>query len=196
MCQDRFRKYQLIFFLAVASFFSGCSVVPVEQQIKFSEVNNQHLSDLEQWQFLGRIAMSNEEDSWSANIDWRHETDKEVLNLSGPLGQGAARIVLRSDSIMIDQGDGQVGFSKNIDAYIKQQLGFLVPLSALRFWVIGLTEPDKPFVRFEEGFSQFSWNIQYHNYIQVGKEWMPRKIKIKNNSAQLKLVIDRWVLND
>jgi outer membrane lipoprotein LolB len=196
MCQDRFRIYQLIFFLAVASFFSGCSIIPVEHELKFSEVNNQHLSDLEQWQLLGRIAMSNEEDSWSANIDWRHEADKEVLNLSGPLGQGAARIVLRSDSIMIDQGNGQVGFSKNIDAYIKQQLGFLVPLSALRFWVIGLTEPDKPFVRFEEGFSQFSWNIQYHNYIQVGKEWMPRKIKIKNNSAQLKLVIDRWVLND
>jgi outer membrane lipoprotein LolB len=196
MCQDHFRKYQLIFFLAVASFFSGCSIIPVEHELKFSEVNNQHLSDLEQWQLLGRIAMSNEEDSWSANIDWRHEADKEVLNLSGPLGQGAARIVLRSDSIMIDQGNGQVGFSKNIDAYIKQQLGFFIPLSALRFWVIGLTEPDKPFVRFEEGFSQFSWNIQYHNYIQVGKERMPRKIKIKNNSAQLKLVIDQWVLND
>ena len=140
--------------------------------------------------------MTNEIDSWSATIDWLHEAGKDVLNISGPLGQGAARIVLLSDSIMIDQGDGQIGFSKNVDKYVKQQLGFFVPLSALRFWVVGLNEPDKPFVKFDDGFSQFSWNIQYHNYIQVGDDWMPRKISIKNKSAKLKLVIDQWKLNE
>lgn len=140
--------------------------------------------------------MSNEIDSWSAKINWQHKAGKDVLNLSGPLGQGAVRIILHSDSIMIDQGDGQVGFSKNVDVYIKQQLGFFVPLSALRFWVLGLNEPDKPFVRFDDGFSQFSWNIRYHNYIQVGNDLMPRKISIENNSAKLKLVIDQWMLND
>jgi outer membrane lipoprotein LolB len=189
-------KSQLILFLVVTSFVAGCSVAPVQQEIKHSRIQNQHLYDLKQWHLLGRMAITNKVDSWSAKIDWQHETDKDVLNLSGPLGQGAVRIVLRANSIMIDQGDGKVGFSKNVDKYIKQQIGFVVPLSALRFWVVGLTEPDRPFVRFDDGFSQFSWNIQYRDFMQADKEWMPGKISIKNDSAKLKLVIDQWVLND
>lgn len=175
---------------------TACSVVPVNEEIKYSEIKNQHLYHLMQWHLLGRIAMTNEIDSWSAKIDWMHDANEDVLNLSGPLGQGAVRIVLHSDSIMIDQGDGQVGFSKNVDEYVKQQLGFFVPLVALRFWVLGLNQPDKSFVRLDDGFSQLSWNIHYHDYIQVGNDWMPRKISIKNNSAKLKLVVDQWIVND
>ena len=195
MCRE-YKKFQLVLFVSAIFSLTACSVAPIQQEIKYSEIKNQHLYNLLQWHLLGRIAMTNEVDSWSAKIDWLHETDKDVLNLSGPLGQGAVRIVLHSDSIMIDQGDGQVGFSKNVDEYVKQQLGFFVPLSALRFWVVGLNAPDMPFVSFEDGFLQFSWNIQYHNFIQVGNDWMPRKISIKNNSAKLKLVVDQWMLND
>jgi outer membrane lipoprotein LolB len=195
MCGE-YKKLQLALFFGIFLFLTACAVVPPEQEIKYSEIRNQQLYDLLQWHLLGRIAMANDKDSWSAKIDWLHQVDKDVLNLSGPLGQGAVRIVLYPDSIMIDQGDGQVGFSKNVDQYIKQQLGFFVPLVALRFWVIGLNEPGKPFVSFDDGFSQFSWNIKYHNYIQVGDGWMPRKISIKNNSAKLKLMIDQWTIND
>ncbi len=191
-----YKKFQLVLFLSVIFFLTACTVAPPQQEIKYSEIRNQQLYNLLQWHLLGRIAMTNETDSWSAKIDWLHDVDKDVLNLSGPLGQGAVRIVLHSDSIMIDQGDGQVGVSKNVDQYIKQQLGFFVPLVALRFWVVGLNEPDKPFVRLDDGFSQFSWNIKYHNYVQVGDDWMPLKISIKNNSAKLKLVIDQWTIND
>ena len=195
MCLD-YKKIQLVLFVSVIFSLTACSVTPVQKEIKYTEIDNQHLYDLLQWHLLGRIAMTNEVDSWSAKIDWEHDTDKDVLNLSGPLGQGAVRVVLYSDSIMIDQGDGQVGFSKNVDEYVKQQLGFFVPLSALRFWVVGLNEPDRPFVRFDNGFSQSSWKIQYHNFLQVGNDWMPRKISIKNNSAKLKLVVDQWTLNE
>ena len=189
-------KSQLILFLVVISFVTGCSVAPVQQEINYSEIQNQHLYDLKRWHLLGRMAITDKVDSWSAKIDWQHETDKDVLNLSGPLGQGAVRIVLRANSIMIDQGDGKVGFSKNVDKFIKQQIGFVVPLSALRFWVVGLTAPGRPFIRLNDGFSQFFWNIQYRDFVQTDKEWMPGKISIKNDSAKLKLVIDQWVLND
>ncbi len=180
--------------MAVALFLSGCSTRSIEK-IQYLPTQNQHLHGLEHWRLKGRIAMSNASDSWSANIDWVHEKNKESIGLSGPLGQGSARIVLLPDLIVIDQGDGKVGYSTNIDSYIKQQLGFVVPVTALRFWVLGLPAPDRDFVRLEEGFEQLLWEVHFLSFIPVGNNLMPRKIIIKKKSAKLKLVVEQWIFN-
>jgi len=175
---------------------SACSSTPIRQEVRYSEINNEHLLDLLRWQFTGRIALSNQTDSWSANIVWLHDGDQDTVNLFGPLRQGAVRIVLNPDSIMIDQGNGDIGYSRDPDFYINQQLGFFIPVSALRYWVTGLTAPSTPYLALNSGFSQLQWNIEYKNFVTVQKEVLPQKMSIKNNKAKLKLVIDEWILND
>ncbi len=139
--------------------------------------------------------MSDARDSWSADIEWVHAINKESISLSGPLGQGAAKIVLLPGLIVIDRGDGKIGYSTDIDLYVEQQLGFVVPVTVLRFWVLGLPAPDQDYVRLKDGFEQSSWKIHFLNYISVGDVLMPRKIVIEKASAKLKLVVDQWVLN-
>ncbi len=140
--------------------------------------------------------MSNSRDSWSASIDWVHEENKESIDLSGPLGQGTVKIVLLPDLIVIDRGDGKAGYSTDIDSYIEQQLGFVVPVTVLRFWVLGLPAPDQEFVSLEDGFEQLFWKIHFLNFIQVGNNLMPRKIIVEKDLAKLKLVVDQWIFNE
>jgi len=139
--------------------------------------------------------MSNSRDSWSASIDWFHEKNMERIDLSGPLGQGAVKIVLLPGLIIIDRGDGKTGYSTDIETYIEQQLGFIVPVKVLRFWVLGLPAPKQKFVKLEDGFEQCLWKIHFINFIAVRNNLMPRKIIVEKDSAKLKLVIDQWIFN-
>ena len=177
------------------SCLSACSVTPVQTDVVYSREDRHHLYQLSNWEFNGRIALQNQQDSWSANIEWKHSPDEDRLKLSGPLGQGAVLIVMRKGYIMIDRGNGRVEFSDRVNDFIRQQVGFFVPVLALRYWVVGLAEPEYGLAELEDGFSQFDWDIHYQHFIPVDEELMPRKITVEKDAAKMKLIIDQWVLN-
>ncbi|NOQ36888.1 MAG: outer membrane lipoprotein LolB, partial [Methylococcaceae bacterium] len=150
---------------------------------------------LKKWSFDGRLALFDGKESWSASIEWTHSDGKDELKLSGPLGQGAVAISLTENSVTIDRGDEQIQQSTDVDAFIEQQLGIFIPVRALRYWVLGLTAPEKEFVELTGGFEQEKWIIQYLQMQQTDKEkWMPRKLKAHQNKTRLKLIIDNWML--
>ena len=175
--------------------FSACSLAPVKTDVKYSRIARQHIYSLTYWEFSGRIALQNHENSWSANIEWVHEPEQDQLFLSGPFGQGAVRIILQPKSILIDYGDGRVESSEHVNEFIFRQLGFFVPALALRYWVLGLTAPDATHIDIDDGFSQFDWDVHYQHFIPINGELMPRKIKVIKGDEKLKLIIDHWVLN-
>jgi outer membrane lipoprotein LolB len=186
-------KYFLLMFLFL--FGGGCSeivVKPVE--------DTYHLNDrsafykLKKWTFKGRLAVSDNKESWTASIEWVHTEKKETLQLSGPLGQSAIKIILTENSVILDRGDGKVLQSSEVDAFIEAQLGMKIPINSLRYWVLGLTHPDKSLVKLADGFEQEKWIIQYSQMQQINKQWMPRKLKALQHKTHLKLVIDRWIL--
>jgi len=134
-------------------------------------------------------------DSWSASIEWQHETHQDKIKLSGPLGQGAIAITLTAENISIDTGEKIIQKSENIDALIQQQLGIFIPVQALRYWVLGLTAPDQSYEIHENGFTQAQWLIRYSQMQQLEtQQWMPRKLSVQQQQTKLKLIIDHWVL--
>ena len=175
---------------------SACVVSPEITEYKFLADARQHLQMLEKWQFNGRIALQNQENSWSANIEWLHESEQDRLLLSGPFGQGAVKIILQPESITIDYGDGTVVSSQNVNEFIFQQLGFFVPAYSLRYWVLGAVVPDTKHFGFDDGFSQMGWDVRYRRFTSVKGEILPAKIKVFKGKEKLKLIIDHWELND
>ena len=174
---------------------SACSTVPIEPDIHYSKIAREHLYQMEQWSFEGRLALTGKNDSWSASINWGHRPDDEKIKLSGPLGQGATVIQLTGDLVTIDRGDGQAQSSTHPEEFINQQLGMFVPVHSLRYWVVGLPEPTSAFVETATGFRQAGWFIEYKQMQPVDNQSMPRKITVTNEQVKLKLVIDQWVLN-
>lgn len=150
---------------------------------------------LSQWSFDGRLALTGQKDSWSANIDWQHHQDQERIRLSGPLGQGGTVIQLMGDRVTVDRGHGDVQSSDQPEAFINQQIGVFVPAYSLRYWVTGLPEPNQAFEETGSGFKQSGWLIEYKQMQAVDDQAMPRKLTVTNGQTKLKLVIDQWVLN-
>jgi len=155
------------------------------------------LYELEHWSLEGRLALTGQNDSWSANISWRHSPGAEKIKLSGPLGQGAVAISLIGNIVTIDRGGDDVQSSTQPEEFINQQLGMFVPVRSLRYWVLGLPEPSRPYKDTNAGFNQAGWLSEYKQMQSVNNDGaMPHKMMVMNNQVKLKLIIDRWDLND
>lgn len=181
--------------LIIAILLTACTQTLLKPVTKYRLAERDEFYQLQKWSFDGRLALSDGKESWSASIEWAHSKEKDELKLSGPLGQGAVAITLTENLVIIDRGDEQIQQSSDVDAFIEQQLGMFIPVRALRYWVLGLTAPDKAFVELTDGFEQEKWIIQYSQMQQTNKEkWMPRKLKAHQDKTRLKLIIDNWML--
>jgi outer membrane lipoprotein LolB len=188
-------KARLIIWGCCALLLSGCSFFQVEPPtVAYSKTATLPLYKLEQWTLEGRLSITGRNDSWTANIDWQHKPDNEQIKLSGPLGQGATLIQLTKGMVTIDRGDGKPQSSNQPEAFINQQLGMFVPVQSLRYWVIGLPEPNSNFVETATGFKQAGWLIEYKQMQNVKMNTLPYKLNVTNEQVKLKLIVDQWLL--
>ncbi|NOT11360.1 MAG: outer membrane lipoprotein LolB [Methylococcaceae bacterium] len=182
--------------IIVACLITACSSVDVKPDTTYSVQARQKFYELEQWSFEGRLAITGQSDSWSANMNWIHTPAQENMKLSGPLGQGATHIRLTKEQVTIDRGDGNPQTSVQPEEFVNQQVGILVPLQSLRYWVVGLPEPSQEFIETIDGFNQEGWLVSYKEMQATNGELMPRKISVSNSQAKLKLIVDQWIFNN
>ncbi len=154
-------------------------------------LKNRTVMDLPSWAIDGRLLIKGQ-DIMTASINWRHAPTIDKLKLAGVLGLGAVYIELNEQGILIDKGQGDRYFSLDVDGFIAQEIGFLVPITALRRWIIGAPLEGTPAVWFDDGFEQLGWRVTYSEYMTTQVGGMPHKLKIAKDKINLKLVVDKW----
>jgi len=143
------------------------------------------------WGFYGRMLIRSDE-VVNANISWRHESQRDELSLFGLLGLGKKKIVVDSNGISLDEGGGERLYSQNVDEFIAQKLGFLVPITALRQWVLGRPLNSVAVTKIDGGFEQLGWQVMADRYKLTALGVLPHKLKVSKNNIKLILIIDRW----
>ncbi len=179
------------YFLLLLLVVTGCSsqqVYDVRQERKF---NTQRYLNADSWHLQGRLVLKGD-DVLTASIQWQHSKLLDKLRLAGILGLGAVLITLDASGVTLEQGRMKKRASKDIEAFIAQEVGFVVPIGALRFWVLGTPLPGEPVKLLADGFEQLGWQIKYKGYLQTVEGAMPYKINVTKNSLKLKLVVDQW----
>ncbi len=68
---------------------SSCSNKPVKPIASFQLEERNYLYAKDEWEFSGRLAISDQKNAISASINWKHLKKKDVIELVGPLGNGA-----------------------------------------------------------------------------------------------------------
>lgn len=177
--------------LAVLLGLAACSSIKTYDVDQGQMLSQQQLMNLHKWELNGRLLIKSDE-ILTANIQWQHNRGKDIVKLSGTLGIGAIQIELDDNEIVLDAGKGETGRSQDIDAFIARQVGFVVPITALRLWVLGAHLSGEPVYLQEDGFQQLGWRITYIEYMPTSVGMMPRRIKITKEHMKLKLVIDQW----
>ncbi len=182
-------------FLIILSFcLVSCAEIAVKSTVPFDLSERNYLYDKSAWSFSGRLAYSDNNTSHSASIDWDHQEKIDHLELAGPFGQGRTLIHLFGDKVVIDYGNEQQQYFGDVDELVSRHTGISIPVSALKYWVLGLVEPGIDYFEINNGFLQAGWRVDYLQMNTQKAELvnMPKKIRVEQNNVKLKLIINEW----
>ncbi|HIG64798.1 MAG TPA: outer membrane lipoprotein LolB [Methyloprofundus sp.] len=169
----------------------GCSSIKTYDAKQRQALSQQQQLNIKQWKMQGRLLIKSD-DVLTANIRWQHTEQHDVLKLSGALGMGAVQIELSEHGIVLHDAQDEKQTSQDIDAFIAQQIGFVVPITALRHWILGAYLQSAPVEQLDNGFLQLGWRIVYNEYVDTPVGVLPRRIKVTKDNIKLKLIVDRW----
>jgi outer membrane lipoprotein LolB len=158
------------------------------------------LRQLRRFNFDGRIAASNGKDGFSAGLRWQQNDDQTVIDLSAPLGFGAAHIQRTDDILRVTTNKGVMLESTAANDELRATLGFDPPLTSLRFWILGASDPDTSAQESVDAMQRLAhleqqgWQVDYGEYALVQDQWLPRSLTITREMLRLKIVIHDWQL--
>lgn len=185
--------------LLALALLPGCAVFRGESTpVPRSDVARESLYALKVWRMDGRIGVQTAHDAWQANLYWEHDPNQDRLRISGPLSQGMVSIVLQKDLIYINEGNGVTQLSRDPDAALRERLGFTVPLSSLRSWILGVPDPAQGYVPLSAGegtpggFRQSGWVVSLDQLMSAGSHSVPRKLRVQGLGIKLKIIADTW----
>lgn len=180
---------------------SGCSALGVQQPVTppaGSWVEYQlEMTAITDWELSGKIGIRTQDNSQSANLYWQQLDQQYAIEMTGPLGQGGARIVGQPGDVKISiagEGDYQ---ATSPEALMYDTLGWAVPVQQIQWWVRGLPAPDSPFRHQLDNnrlsqLQQDGWQVQYLRYSQHDRYTLPGKIRLSRDTLSITLIIKEW----
>jgi outer membrane lipoprotein LolB len=158
------------------------------------------LAEIENWCMAGRSAAKYGYSGWQAGVHWCQNNNKTTLELTGPMSIGSVLIRYRYGELWIRESKDQLSISHDPERLLRSRLGFSVPLTALRFWLMGLHEPGSSYSLElnDDGrlkrLRQHQWVVEYGKYSFVDGYQLPGKIKLTKDAVRLKIMVDQWRL--
>jgi len=159
----------------------------------------QRVAALDNWALDGKIGIRTAAESHSARLQWQqHPSDYQIL-LSGPLGQGGARIEGSGEGVVIDvAGEGRYA-ARSPEQLLQQLLGWSFPVSEANYWIRGLPAPGLPYTpTFRENrletLEQGGWMIHYSGYSQDAGPGLPERITLQRADLSIRIIIKDWEL--
>lgn len=152
------------------------------------------------FELQGRLAASTGSEGFSAGLRWQQQDDRATIDLSAPLGFGAAHIEQTAANLQLTTSKGLTLDSTAASDELRATLGFEPPLASLRFWILGASDPttsaqesldqQQRLAQLEQG----GWQVDYAEYALVQQQWLPRRLTVTRGSLRLRVVIDSWRL--
>ena len=180
----------------------GCEVLPGAPGAGRRADWQAHLDWLETltvWRTSGRVAVQVPDDGWTATLRWRQRDDDYRIQLSGPFGQGAVRIDGSASMVVLRTADGRERRAATPEQLIAAELNAKVPVSLLRFWILGRPAPAVTVEELEvdeaghlQRLAQAGWLITYQQYEAHEAGALPTKLAIGQENSTARFVLDSW----
>jgi len=153
---------------------------------------------LSRWTASGRMAVAAGNEGGSGSFDWAQDGTTSRLDLRGPLGSGAMRLVVTPEALSLADGSGRVLDTDLASADLRARLGADLPWEQLRFWLLGLPAPGtEATVRAHDQapwrtIEQAGWRLTYGSFAVVQGLNLPRRLSAEQGEVRVRVVIDEW----
>ena len=192
----------LLLALATLSSLTACVTTPPTPGLgdqRYLERASE-LAEVQRWSLKGRLAVSDGEDGGSGTLNWRQAPEQTRMDFHGALGRGAWRLSVDPGVAELVLADGRNYRADSVDALVRRELGWRIPVSDLAWWVRGLEAPGPVEGRLldAEGnlveLSQRGWVIEYGRYRETDGISLPSKMTARRAERSVKLAVREWSL--
>lgn len=155
------------------------------------EARREMLQSWGRFDSYGRVAIARDGEGFSGSWRWAQRAQRSTLELDGPLGVGGLRLDFDSEGI-VDEAARLA---------LEQQLGFVLPVESLRYWMLGVPDPREVVEERVasdaarlDSLQQTGWMVTFKNYAPVpgGDYELPQRIEATRESLRVRLVIEGW----
>lgn len=159
--------------------------------------------DARRWQLSGKLGLRAEHLAETALIDWRQCGRRFDIRLAGPLGQTAAHLAGRGEHVVVQMHDREPLVTDDPEGLLLQELGWAIPLRALRYWVRAAPAPGATAVVVPgagrsrpAAIEQFGWRVDYRDWHVRDGLALPAKLVLQGEGLRATLLIRDWRLSD
>ncbi len=191
--------------LLFALLLTACARQPVSpprpDKAALWSAHSARLTAMHDWQFRGRIAVRLEKEAWSASLYWRETLDTYTLRVVAPLGRGTFELSGTVAGVEMRTADNRILRAADPETLMRDNLGWQLPVSGLRWWVRGLPRPG---VKSEQlgvnadgrldNLIQDGWQVDYQEYRSKGNPVLPGKLSLENGPVRVRLLIGEWIM--
>ena len=189
---------------------TGCAVAPRKEKLPVAaapikevavrwEHHQAQVKKLTHWKAQGRLAASNGKDGGNASFQWEQRGEHYQIKLWGPFGAGAVYLNGGPNRVQAQQANGKTVVAKTPEELLKKIAGWTVPISGMRYWMLGLPSPNSE-IRSQhfdnEGMllnlRQENWNVEYEAYGIYKMASLPNKLQLKNGNIKVKILLTSW----
>lgn len=190
--------------LGGALLFAGCAT---QQSIQLPEMHDWAtrravLGGVENFEFAGRIAVSNDDDGFNGKIRWRQRGATFQVTVGGPIGIGTVRIEGDSRAVVFTDKHGVRTEMQDAEQELLHRYGWTIPVTSLQFWALGLPDPGAPAqteLNAEQQLArlvQRNWTVQISRYGVSGGQSMPNLLTASGAETRVRIVFDKWLFFD
>jgi len=160
------------------------------------------LSQVDDWEFNGRIAVAAGDDGFSGSLRWAQDGDDFEATVSGPLGIGTVRLEGDGRRVALTDADGHRTVLDDAEAELYLRYGWTIPVRSLRYWALGIPDPGFPAdTEFDahgllQRLSQNGWQVHITRYGDGGGQAMPIRLSAASQQTRVKLAIHKWLFFD
>ncbi len=184
----------------LAALGGDCTHLPkTPEPPPLAEIAVRDVQRLDHWVAHGRAALAFKQDGYTARWRWQQRGTALVLELSGPFGQGGAKLQADPSGSVLRDPSGRRHEALNADILLTEQLGWRLPVSGLRYWLLGVPTPSAD-VRWgkdpagHDYFEQQGWRIDITQTRLTQGYPLPIKLTISTDQIRARLIIEQWQL--
>jgi outer membrane lipoprotein LolB len=186
--------------LCLTLLLASCALQPQRPQREVTAARPAR-DAIQHYSLEGRVSVKRGNEARQASILWQHNSERDEIELSGPFGQKAARLVRDASGARLETAARETQTASDWSGLAEQVLGIVLPLDNMTNWVVanvakgtdGATATRDALGRLQSAKAD-GWQIDYRTYESESPDALPALIEFRHDDINVRLKIDQWNL--
>jgi outer membrane lipoprotein LolB len=162
------------------------------------QARQKQLTNLKNWTLQSAVGITNSTQHIAARVYWQQFDHNYAINITSLFNLGGIKIIGDSTHVILQRSITDKVIAKTPEKLMYRELGWSLPISNLRYWILGLPAPKLPYISNFDSYNrlihlkQQNWQIDYADFISVDAVDLPTTILLSNTKLQIKIIIKKW----